>query len=89
VFVKNLPFSVTSEILQAYFSGLGFAIESAHVVVRRFRGVPKSKGFGFVQFANEADQKRAVAEVSGKKLEDRELTVSIALAPSENQEVAV
>jgi RNA recognition motif-containing protein len=72
--VANLPFSVDEAGLTKIFEG--YSPVKAHVVKKR-NG--RSKGFGFVEFANEGDQVKAQAEINGKSVEGRELIVKIAL----------
>ena len=50
------------------------------MVERRFKsGETRSKGFGFVEFASQDEQTRAVASLSGMELEGRELTIKVAM----------
>jgi len=58
--------------------------KKAHVVVKRNQ---KSKGFGFIEFENQEDQKKALDALTGKKIEDRELAAKIALVdPKKGEE---
>lgn len=72
VFVGNLPFSATNEKLKEIFAKFG-EITEAVVIVNKFSG--RSKGFGFVTFANDADADKAMAEMHDKELEGRKITV--------------
>ena len=72
VYVSNLSFDVDDNALAKLFDGL--TIKSAHVAVRR-NG--KSKGFGFVEFVSQADQKKALGK-NGVELNGRKLVVEIA-----------
>jgi RNA recognition motif-containing protein len=72
IYVGNLPFSVTLERLKEIFAPYG-DIEDAIVMANKFTG--KSRGFGFVTFANEADADKALAEMNNKNIEGRELKV--------------
>jgi len=74
LFVANLPFSVDDEGLSKIFAGLN--LKTAHVVRKRNN---RSKGFGFVEFNSEEDQKKALAAVDKKTVENRELIVKVAL----------
>jgi len=74
LFVANLPFSVDDEGLSKIFAGLN--LKTAHVVRKRNN---RSKGFGFVEFNSEEDQKKALAAVDKKTVESRELIVKVAL----------
>jgi len=73
VFVANLPFSVTSAELLEFFKPAK-AIDA--VVSCRPSG--RSKGFGFVKLAKN-DVPSAVANIDGKQIGDRKLTVRIAM----------
>lgn len=79
LFVANLPFSVTDADLQELFKD--FKIKSAHVVKQRRS--ERSKGFGFVELENEADQQKAMDAVNKKSIGGRELTVRVALTAPE------
>jgi len=74
LFVANLPFSITDEGLAQIFAG--FNIKSAHVVRKHN---DRSKGFGFVEFSNADDQQKALSSVDKKSVENRELSVKVAL----------
>lgn len=76
LFVANLPFSVTSESFGKLLTDKGLKFKRAHVVVKRNL---KSKGFGFVEFESQEDQKKALDSLTGHKIEDRELAPKIAL----------
>lgn len=75
LYVGNLPYSVNDEGLSAMFAEFG-EIKEAKVISDKFSG--RSKGFGFVTFANEADAAKAVEAMNGKEVEGRALTVNIA-----------
>jgi len=70
-----LPFSVTDKELQEIFQG--FAVLSAHVVVKR-NG--RSKGFGFVEFENVDDGNKAIEEINGTNILNRKVAVDWCLA---------
>ncbi|CAG8448270.1 6089_t:CDS:2 [Ambispora leptoticha] len=84
VFVANLPFSITDEGLKEIFKD--YNVTSAHVVQRRGG---RSKGFGFVELADEEEQKRALEGLKGVKSEERELVIKIALSDQHAQQVGV
>ena len=73
IYVGNLPFKIDSETLKGLFSSYG-EIEEAIVISDKFSG--RSKGFGFVTFKEEASAQKAIAEMNGKKIEERELKVN-------------
>ncbi len=73
LYVGGVPYSSTDETLRKYFSDAG-EVSSATIIMDRATG--RSKGFGFVEFANDADADRAVEMFNGKEFEGRKLTVN-------------
>lgn len=73
LFVGGLPFSTTEDELRDYFAAHG-AVASAIVVKDRDTG--RSKGFGFVEFESDDEGKAAEAELNGKELGGRSITVN-------------
>jgi len=78
LFIANLPFSIDSPALNDLYKS--YNVKSAHVVANR-NG--KSKGFGFVELATQADQKAALDATNKTNVQGRELIVKIALTPVE------
>lgn len=75
LYVGNLPWSMTGDTLRDMFASYG-EITDAVVISDRMSG--RSKGFGFVTFANEADAQKAAAEMNDKEVEGRKLVVNTA-----------
>lgn len=75
LFVGNLPWSVDDAQLQEMFTQFGEII-SARVMSDKFTG--RSRGFGFVEFANEADAQKAVEALDGSDLGGRQIVVNVA-----------
>ena len=73
VYAGNLPFSVTDKDLAAMFEQFG-QITEAVVIKDKFSG--RSKGFGFVTFAEKASGEKYIAEMNGKGMRGRALTVN-------------
>lgn len=73
IYVSNLPFDTTDEQFKQLF--IGFSIKTAYVAKRK-NG--KSKGFGFVNFEKESEQKLAIEKINGKELNSRKLNAKIA-----------
>ena len=73
VYVGNLSFSIGDKELQELFAPFG-EISEALVIKDKFSG--RSKGFGFVTFANEASAQKAIADMNGKDIQGRALTVN-------------
>jgi len=72
LFIGGLPWATTTDELQQIFSQYG-AIVSATIVTDRMTG--RSRGFGFVEFENEADADAAIAAQNGKDFGGRTLLV--------------
>ncbi len=73
LFVGNLSWDTTDESLKQTFSEAG-AVETAEIIRDKMSG--RSKGFGFVTFANEEDAKKGVEMFNGKEMDGRALTVN-------------
>jgi RNA recognition motif-containing protein len=71
LYVGNLLFSTTADDLREAFGRFG-AVDSATVVSDRDTG--RSRGFGFVEMAEGADQ--AIANLNGALFQGRTLTVN-------------
>ncbi len=72
IFVGNLSFSVDDQALSGLFEQHG-GVDSATVVVDRDTG--RSRGFGFVEMADE-DARKAIDAMNGVEVEGRALTVN-------------
>jgi RNA recognition motif-containing protein len=81
LFVGSLSFSVDSEMLGQFFAGAGEVL-SAKVITDRESG--RSRGFGFVEMANEAAAQEAISQFDGKELNGRPISVTVA-KPQENR----
>ena len=60
LYVGNLPFSATDQILTDTFSQCG-KVESSKIITDRDTG--RSKGFGFVEMSTEAEAQDAISKV--------------------------
>lgn len=84
LYVGNLPFSATDQILTDTFSQCG-TVESAKIITDRDTG--RSKGFGFVEMSTEAEAADAISKFNGADYDGRAMTVNEAkpMAPRENR----
>ena len=73
LYVGNLPYSVGGSDLQALFSQYG-TVTSAQVIEDRETG--RSKGFGFVEMASDAEAQAAISGLNGQDQNGRPLTVN-------------
>ena len=73
IYVGGLPFSANDEQLSAVFAAHG-SVTSAKVITDKFSG--QSRGFGFVEMANDAEALAAIEKLNGSDMEGRKLTVN-------------
>lgn len=73
IYVGNLSFSVSNESLEGLFQQYG-SVKSASVIIDRTTG--RSKGFGFIEMAEQTDATKAIDALNGQQFEGRNLTVS-------------
>jgi cold-inducible RNA-binding protein len=81
LFVGNLPFSTTDADLRNLFGQVG-EVASANVIMDKFTG--RSRGFGFVEMADNQEAQVAIERFNGHELQGRALTVNEA-KPQENR----
>ncbi len=73
IFVGNLSYTMTDQELEATFAAYG-KVTSAQVV--RDRETQRSRGFGFVEMADNAEATAAINALNGKEVKGRALTVN-------------
>ncbi len=73
IYVGNLPYTVTNDELAQLFAPYG-EVGDVNVVMDRDTG--RSKGFGFVDVADAAAARQAIADLNGRQMGDRTLTVN-------------
>ncbi|KAG8877165.1 hypothetical protein FRB97_003620 [Tulasnella sp. 331] len=79
LFIANLAFSVDEAALTEFFINAGVNVKTARVVRRRWGTPRKSKGYGFVDVGDEAEQQKAIELTNGQALAQREISVKIAV----------
>ena len=73
LFVGSLAYSVTDDELQQFFATAGNVV-SAKVIMDRETN--RSKGFGFVEMGSDDEAKAAIAQLDGKELNGRAISVN-------------
>jgi RNA recognition motif-containing protein len=73
IYVSNLSFNIQDEDLRQFFAPYG-EVTSAQIINDRETG--RSRGFGFVEMADEAASKKAIEELNGTSVDNRTITVS-------------
>jgi len=82
IYVGNLAFDVTEDQLLAEFGSFG-NVESVAIPYDKYSGRPR--GFAFVEMAAKAEAEAAIAELNGKKLNERTLVVNEARPRVDNR----
>ncbi len=80
IFVGNLSFGATEDSVRSLFQAYG-TVERVSIVTDRDTG--QARGFGFVEMSNNAEADRAIAELNGRELDGRALTVNEARPKAE------
>lgn len=75
IYVGNLNYATTEETLANLFSQFGEVVSSI-VIKDKMSG--QSKGFGFVEMADEGIVQNVISSLNGKDLEGRRLRVNMA-----------
>ena len=73
LYVGNLPFEAEEEELRLLFGQAG-PVESVNIITDQYSG--RSRGFGFVEMATEAQAAKAIHLLHGHPLKGRSLIVS-------------
>ncbi|MEN9722901.1 MAG: hypothetical protein RJB38_887 [Pseudomonadota bacterium] len=73
LYVGNLPYSATEQAISDAFAQCG-TVESVKIITDRDSG--RSKGFGFVEMASDAEAAEAIAKFHGADYDGRAMTVN-------------
>ncbi len=74
IYVGNLARELTEQALQQAFEAYG-KVDRVSIITDRDTG--RSRGFGFVEMANENEAQAAISALNGKELAGRPLTVNV------------
>ena len=75
MYVSNLSFNVKEEDLRAFFAEYG-EVSSAKIILDR--DTQRSRGFGFVEMADDAAALKAMGELNGGMVDGRAISVTVA-----------
>ena len=75
LFVGNLTYTTDDDSLKGFFESVA-PVKSAHVITDR--DTNRSKGFGFVEFEDEANNDVAIDKLNDKELDGRAISISVA-----------
>ena len=73
LYVGNLSYNTTDDSLKELFTPAG-EVTSANVIIDKMSG--RSRGFGFVEMANDAEADAAVEKYNGMEVDGRKLVVN-------------
>ena len=72
IYVGNVPYNSSEEDLGNLFSEYG-TVTSVKIIINKHTG--RSKGFGFVEMANDEEGQKAVDSLDGHEMNGRNLRV--------------
>jgi len=73
IYVGNLDFKVNEDDLQKVFEEYG-TVSSAKIIVDKFTG--RSKGYGFIEMDDDSEAGKAIKDLDGSVMENREIVVN-------------
>lgn len=73
LYIGNLNYGTRDNDLQSLFEQIG-EVSSAKIIMDRVTG--RSKGFGFVEMPNDDEARKAIEDLNGYTLSNRQITVS-------------
>jgi RNA recognition motif-containing protein len=73
IYVGNLDFKVNEDDLQKVFEEYG-TVSSAKIIVDKFTG--RSKGYGFIEMDDDSAAGKAIKDLDGSVMENREIVVN-------------
>jgi len=81
IYVGNLPYAVTEDDLRELFEEFG-EVTSAKIIMDKYSG--RSKGFGFVEMANDPEANQAIENLNDSDFKGRNIRVNQAREKSDN-----
>ena len=73
IYVGNLDFKVSENDLEGIFAEYG-EVSSSKIIMDKYSG--RIKGFGFVTMDDQNEAEKAIEELNGASLKDREMVVN-------------
>ena len=73
IYVGNISYSTSETMLEQAFAAFG-TVESARIITDRDSG--RSKGFGFVEMAEQSEAEAAIEALNGTEMDSRSITVN-------------
>ncbi len=82
IYVGNLSFDATEKQIEDLFTPHGEVL-SVKIITDQYSG--RSKGFGFVEMNNKNEAQKAIEELDGKNVLDRNIKVNLAKPKNDNR----
>jgi RNA recognition motif-containing protein len=82
LYVGNLSYHTTQSELESHFAQVGEVVEA---VVVQDRETGRSRGFGFVEMADDRSAAAAIEQLNGRELDGRALNVAEARPPQRRE----
>ncbi len=82
LFVGNLSFNTTEDELKELFAQAG-TVQSVTIIKDKYTN--NSKGFAFIEMSSNDEAEKAIAQLNGKDLNGRNLSVAEARPPREHR----
>ena len=82
IYVGNLSYEVTEDDLKQMFEEYGSIVKA---IIIKDRETGRSKGFGFVEMNEQEDGKKAIQELDGTSVKDRNIKVNEARPRKERE----
>jgi RNA recognition motif-containing protein len=73
IYVGNLDFSTNDQDIRSLFEPFG-QVDNVNLIRDQFSGQPR--GFGFVEMADDAQAEKAIQQLNGQQLGNRNITVN-------------
>jgi len=73
IYVGNLPYGIGDDDIRKIFDPFG-EVGEVNIIIDRMSG--RSKGFGFVEMANDDEGQKAIDDLNGTDLGGRQLNVN-------------
>jgi RNA recognition motif-containing protein len=81
IYVANIPFKTTDSELKELFEEYG-EVSSAKIIMDK--ETQRSRGFGFVEMADDASARKAISSLNGFNFQGKDLNVNEARPKSDN-----
>jgi RNA recognition motif-containing protein len=73
IYVANIPWKATEDQLKAHFAAFG-EVTSAKIIMDKV--TQRSRGFGFVEMADDGSARQAIASLNGADFQGKNLVVN-------------